>query len=48
MSSRGLLPEVPSRPKRPAVVEETLDMSNTPESKKSVQNRLQTIEGEGG
>ena len=48
MSSRGLLPEVPSRPNRPAVVEETLDMSDTPESKKSVQNRLQTIEGEGG
>ena len=48
MSSRGLLPEVPSRPKRPAVGDETLDIRNTPEAKKSGQNRLQTIEGEGG
>ena len=47
MSSRGLLPEVPSRPKRPVLVEKALDKGHTSESKTGVQNRLDAIEGEG-
>ena len=43
MSSRGLLPEVPSRPKRPAVIED----SSPPDSYENVQPQLQTFGDEG-
>jgi len=43
MSSRGLIPEVPSRPKRPTVIED----SSPPDTYENVQPQLQAFGDEG-
>jgi hypothetical protein len=45
MSSRGLLPEVASRPKRPALVGGVLDGDALSNSSAEGQNQLQNFEG---
>lgn len=47
MSSRGLLPEVASRPKRPALVEGELDEGALSNSSGKAQNQLQNFEDKG-
>ncbi|MDG1839210.1 MAG: ABC transporter permease [Dehalococcoidia bacterium] len=47
MSSRGLLPEVASRPKRPALVGGVLDGDALSNSSAEGQNQLQNFEGKG-
>ncbi len=47
MSSKGLLPEVASRPKRPTLVEGELDKGALSNSSGKAQNQLPSFEGKG-
>jgi len=47
MSSRGLIPEVPNRPKRPVLVEGDLENNDLSHSNGKAQDQLQTFDDEG-
>ena len=47
MSSRGLIPEVPNRPKRPVLVEGDLENNDLSHSNGKAHDQLQTFDDEG-